>query len=295
MGFITALCVVTLSALINAQTISLGSAGDYGVFAASAITNTGTTVVHARIGMYPGTALTGFPPGIDNGEDIGNAAASAVKDDIQSVYDALFALPATNMTGDLGGQTLPPGVYSFSSSGGLTGALTLDAQNDPDAQFVFKFGTTLTTAEASSIILVNSAMSCNIFWQVGSSATLGSTSVFSGSVIALDSITVTTGVTLIQGGFYALTGAVTLDTNDIDGVGTCAAPVTPSGGLSSSLAAIYLSARDIYISARDVYPRANLHSARYPGAYFLSTKYLSINDLTTKPNYHHEHHRGDYE
>ncbi|KAK3109362.1 hypothetical protein LTR53_017462, partial [Teratosphaeriaceae sp. CCFEE 6253] len=120
-------------------------------------------------------------------------------------------------------MTLNAGVYSFSSSGGLTGILTLDGQGDPNAVFVFQFGSTLTTATASSIVLINGAQACNIYWQVGSSATLGTATVFAGNVIAQASITVTTGTSLLGGGFFALTAAVTLDTNAIDPLGACGA------------------------------------------------------------------------
>ncbi|KAK5126051.1 hypothetical protein LTR85_011406 [Meristemomyces frigidus] len=217
------ICALGLGALADAQ-ITLGSAGAYGVFAASTITNTGLTTVGAKIGVSPGTAITGFPPGIATGQDTSNAAAAAAHADIVTAYNALAALAVTtDLTGqDLGGQVLDAGVYGFSSSGGLTGILTLDGQGNPDAVFVFKFGSTLTTATASSVVLINGAQACNVYWQVGSSATLGTATVFAGNVIAQASITVTTGVSLLLGGgFYAVTAAVTLDTNVIDPLGSC--------------------------------------------------------------------------
>ena len=122
--------------------------------------------------------------------------------------------PTEAIAGDIGGRTLPPGVYRSASSIGLTGALTLDGHGDPIAVFVFQAGSTLTTASASQVMLVNGARSCNVFWQVGSSATLGTASTFRGNILALTSITVTTGVT-IDGRVLARNGAVTLDSDTI--------------------------------------------------------------------------------
>ena len=120
----------------------------------------------------------------------------------------------------LAGLTLTSGVYGFSSSGFLTVTLVLDAQNDPNALFVFKFGSTLITASASNVLLVNGAQACNVYWQVRSSATFGTATAFPGSVLAQASVTATTGVTL-NSGLYALTAAVTLDTNITNTQGTC--------------------------------------------------------------------------
>ncbi|KAK5736019.1 hypothetical protein LTR17_007690 [Elasticomyces elasticus] len=233
------ICAMGLGALADAQ-LSIGSAANYAVFAASTITNTGLTVIGARIGLSPGTSITGFPPGINAGQDVNNAAALQAKADIQALYTALAALPPTqDLTGtDLGGQTIVPGVYSFSSSGGLTGNLILDAQGDPNAQFVFQFGSTLTTATASSVVLINGAQACNVFWQVGSSATLGTATIFAGVVIAQASITATTGVSLLGGGLYALTAAVTLDTNAIDLLGACGIAAPPAATSTTSATAV---------------------------------------------------------
>jgi len=136
-------------------------------------------------------------------------------------------LPFTqDMTGvDLGGKTLLPGVYKFSSSAQLTGALTLDANNDPNAQFVFQIGSTLTTAAGSSVTVINKVgPPCIVFWQVGSSATLGATNEFQGHILALASITVGAGTSIAFGSALAHTGAVTLDTDHIVG---CAGSVVP--------------------------------------------------------------------
>jgi hypothetical protein len=230
------LMVLTIAASANGA-VDLGTAAAYGVLGGSTITNTGLTVIGAPIGLSPGSSITGFPPGIDKGEDINNGPATQAKADAETAYQVLAGLPSSkDLTGtDLGGQTLLPGVYTFSSSGGLTGTLTLDGGGAANSQFVFQFGSTITTASVSSVVLINGAQACNVFWQVGSSATLGTGTKFLGNVVARTSITVTTGVSLSQGGFYALDGAVTLDTNSIDPNGACGAlPATPSSATPSS-------------------------------------------------------------
>jgi LPXTG-motif cell wall-anchored protein len=140
--------------------------------------------------------------------------------------DAAGRTPATTVSADLGGQTLVPGVYNSAAALALTGTLTLDGQNDPDAVFIFQAGSTLTTASSSNVALINGAQACHVFWQVGSSATLGTNSNFTGHVLALTSITATTGAT-INGQLLARNGAVTLDTNTITN-DVCAAVVTPT-------------------------------------------------------------------
>ena len=132
------------------------------------------------------------------------------------------------MTGiDLGGLTLTPGVYCFSSSAQLTGTLTLNALGNPGAVWVFQIGSTLTTASGSSVVFINGGQPCGAFWQVGSSATLGTTTTFSGNILALASITLNTGATS-AGGLFARTGAVTLDTNVVSVVGSCGGGPQPS-------------------------------------------------------------------
>jgi hypothetical protein len=219
------LMVLSIAASANGQ-VNLGTASAYGVFGGTTVTSTGLTVVNARVGLSPGVSITGFPLGISDGQDISNAVATQAKADIQAAYNAAAGLATTQaLTGtDLGGQVLLPGVYTFASSGGLTGILTLDGGGDANALFVFQFGSTLVTASASSVVLINGAQACNVFWQVGSSATFGTGTDFVGNVLAFTSITVTTGVSLSRGGFYALGGAVTLDTNLIDPLGACGAP-----------------------------------------------------------------------
>jgi Ice-binding-like len=214
-------------ALVQAQ-ISLGSAAPFGVLGATTVTNTGLTVITGDVGVSPGTAVTGFPPGIASGTiySAGPIAAAAQADALLA-YNAASALtPTQDLTGqDLGGLTLAPGVYSFSSSAQLTGALTLDAGGNANAQFVFQIVSTITTASASTVNLINGAQACNVFWRIGSSATLGTGTTFKGVILANTAITVTTGVTN-TGSLIALNAAVTLDSNTI--IGCASGPVTIS-------------------------------------------------------------------
>jgi Ice-binding-like len=211
-----------------------GSTTTYAVLAATAVTNTGLTVLNGDLGVSPGTTVTGFPPGVVNGAThVGDPVAAQAQADAQIEYAYLTALPCgTNLTGqDLGGITLTPGVYCFNSSAQLTGTLTLDAQGVCNPRFVFQTGTTLTTAPASSVVVINNpcgiTTGCeygsNIFWQVGSSATLGAGTQFRGHIVAQTSATFNTGASLI-GNVIALTGAVTLDSNNIAACGTIPTP-----------------------------------------------------------------------
>jgi Ice-binding-like/Carboxypeptidase regulatory-like domain len=199
--------------------VPLGTASTFAVLAGSTVTNTGSTAIDGDVGVSPGTAITGFPPGIVSGGIMHSADASAAlaQSSLTIAYNDAAHRPTTqDLTGqDLGGLTLTPGVYSFSSSAQLTGVLTLDAQGDPNAVFIFKIGTTLTTASNSSVNLLNGAGYFRTFWQVGSSATLGTGTHFVGHILAMDSITANTGAT-VQGHLLARTGAVTLDTNVLD-------------------------------------------------------------------------------
>lgn len=200
-----------------------GSAQGFAVLGGSTVTNTGPTVITGDLGVWPGSAHTGFPPGIVNGSVyLNNGVAEQAQSDAGTAYNALASLaPTQDLTGmDLGGLTLTPGVYFFSSSAFLTSTLTLDAQGDPDAQFVFQMGSTLITSSNSSVVTINGVDDCNVYWQVGSSATLGTDTSFIGSIVALTSITLTTDATIINGRAFALNGAVTMDSNIID-VGPC--------------------------------------------------------------------------
>ena len=218
---ITALAGFPLQAM--AETIALGTAGDFAVLAGSTVTNTGPSVIDGGdVGVSPGFAITGFPPGTvlpPFTTHAADAVASQAQVDLTTAYDAAAALPVTqDLTGDdLGGLTLTPGVYHFDSSADLTGTLTLNDQGNPNAQFVFQIGSTLTTASNASVVTINggSEPGSTVFWQVGSSATLGTDSAFEGHILALTSITLDTGASIFDGSALARTGAVTLDNNTI--------------------------------------------------------------------------------
>ena len=175
--FLAAVFIFGLAGSVSAATqVNLFTAYSYAILAGSTVTNTGSSVITGDLGLHPGSSVTGFPPGTVSGtQHIADAAALQAKSDLATAYDDAAGQPCTqNLTGqDLGGMTLVPGVYCFASSAGLTGILTLDAQGDPNAVFVFQIGSTLTTAGGSTISLTNSAQSCHVFWQIGSSATLG--------------------------------------------------------------------------------------------------------------------------
>ena len=199
------------------QAVGLGTAGSFAVLGGSTVTNTGPSVINGDLGVSPGSAVTGFPPGIVNGTIYAaNAKAAHAKSDLITAYNnAAGQACDTNLTGqDLGGLTLTAGVYCFDSSAGLTGTLTLDGQGVAGARFIFQIGSALTTASSSSVNLINGVQPCNVFWQIGSSATLGTATSFVGNIMALTSITLTTAATL-EGRALARNGAVTLDTNVI--------------------------------------------------------------------------------
>ena len=213
----------------SAQTApSLGSAQSFAVLGGSTVTNTGSSSISGDLGVSPGSAVTGFPPGVVVSGTIhsADAVAAAAQTSVTAAYTNLAGQACTqDLTGqDLGGKTLTAGVYCFSSAAQLTGTLTLDAQGSATAVFIFKIGSTLTTASGSSVSLINGGSLCNVFWQVGSSATLGTTTAFAGNILALTSITLTTGATVV-GRTLARNGAVTLDTNTVTAI--CTGGVVP--------------------------------------------------------------------
>ena len=203
---------------------SLGSAENFAVLGASTVTNTGPSHLDSNVGVSPGTAITGFPPGIitNGGLHAADATATQAHADFATAYDAFAGLvspPANNLSGsDLGGKTLTPGVYHYNTSATSGGILTLDAQNDPEARFVIQIGTTLITTSNSSVALINGALARNVYFQVGTSATLGSGSSFIGNILAYAAITTVSGTT-VTGRLLALTEAVTLDTNNVTSPG----------------------------------------------------------------------------
>jgi type VI secretion system secreted protein VgrG len=213
------ICLLSVGGLGWAQSAPpLGSAQSFAVLGGSTVTNTGATVVNGDLGASPGTAVTGFPPGTVSGGTVhaGDATATAAQAAAHKAYQDLVAEPCgTNLTGKTlgtspGAVTLSPGVYCFDSSAQLTGTLTLNGSG----VYVFKIGSTLTTASKSSVVLAKGATAGNVFWQVTSSATLGTNTAFEGSILAMISDTVTTGAS-VNGRVFALTGAVTLSGNRI--------------------------------------------------------------------------------
>jgi serine protease AprX len=218
-----------LKALLTGATSGTGdgleAAGSYAVLAGSTVTNTGPSAIDGNLGLHPGTAVTGVSAqNVDGSTHAADAASLTAKADLTAAYDAAAAkTPTATAAADLGGSTLTPGVYNSASSIGLTGTLTLDGQGDPNAQFIFQAGSTLITASASRVELVNGAQPCNVFWQVGSSATFGTTTVFAGNVMALASITMNDGVSL-TGRALARNGAVTLINDTITAAHCAAAP-----------------------------------------------------------------------
>jgi Ice-binding-like len=246
---ILALGVLALKPLIASAAqppVDLRTADSYAVLAGQGVTNTGPTVIHGDLGTSPNPAVTGFPPGkVKGAVHKADAAALQAKKDLTKAYnDAAGRTPVTTIGTQLGGKTLKPGVYdSNSGTFQITGTLTLDAQGDPDGVFIFQMAATLVSASNSNVRLIGAAQPCNVFWQVGSSATLGTNSTFTGNILALTSIQVQTNVT-VQGRVLARNASVTLDTDTIT-VATCSTSPTstppptsqvtpvPSGGVQT--------------------------------------------------------------
>ena len=234
--WLVALALLGGDALAAQPPVGLGTADSFAVLAASTVTNTGPSTVNGDLGLSPGTAVTGFPPGTVNGTiHVADAVAGQAQTDLKTAYEeAAGRTPFVPVSGDLGGQTLLAGVYKSGSSLGLTGTLTLDAQGNSNAVFVFQAGSTLTTASGSRVNLIHGAQPCNVFWQIGSSATLGTSSVLAGNILALTSISMSEGVT-VDGRALARNGAVTLINDKITAAhcatttGTTPPGTTPAG------------------------------------------------------------------
>jgi hypothetical protein len=217
-GLAVLLLLAQTNAALAATAPSLGAAESFAVLGHETVTNTGSSVITGDLGLYPGTSITGFPPGSYNGAlHTTDAVAAQAQIDARAAYIALASQPYdVDLSGqNLGGLTLVPGVYHFSSSAQLTGILTLDAQDNPNSVFIFQIGSTLTTASGSKVVVIREPLNwCKKYWQVGSSATLGTNTEFVGNILADISITLNTGASL-DGRALALTGAVTLDTNNV--------------------------------------------------------------------------------
>jgi hypothetical protein len=211
-GFATAI----VSAFV--PLVSLGAADPYGILAGSAITCITEGTINADVGISPGSTVTGFPPGgappdcvLTGTLNAGDATALAAQTALTATYNTLAGLPCDLVItpADLGGRTLPAGVYCAASSMAVTGTVTLDGGGNPNAEFVFQIGSTLTTATSANIALINGAQARNVWWQVGSSATLGTSTTFRGNIVAFTSITLNDDVTML-GRALARNGAVSL-------------------------------------------------------------------------------------
>lgn len=213
------LSAILAGTALAAASVNLGTAKSFAVLAGTTITNTGSTTITGDVGLHPGDAVTGFDTVTLHGaQHIGDAVASGAKDALVAAYnDAAGATPVNQVPTELGGTTLKPGVYA-SATLGLTGTLTLDG----NGVYIFQAGSTLITAPGSSVKLTNGASACDVYWQVGSSATLDTTTSFKGTILALTSIALNNGVTL-EGRALARNGAVTMINDTIDS-STCAAP-----------------------------------------------------------------------
>jgi hypothetical protein len=229
------LAVFALPAAAQAAPVGLGTAGPFVVLGGAKVTNVGPSVLNGNLGISPGTELEGFgPPAVINGSTHATTEVAAQAQlDLTTAYDAAAGqpvLPANDLSGeDLGGLNLSPGTYRYNAAALMTGALILDAEGDPNAEFVFQIGSQLTTESASSVVLVNGASPCNVYWQVGSSAVLGTTTAFQGTLMALTSISLNSNATVV-GRMLARNGQVSLIENTLTRPLCATGPTTPPSG-----------------------------------------------------------------
>jgi hypothetical protein len=228
LGSLSTLLFAT-SALAAPATVGLGSAASFSVLGGSTVTNTGSTTMFGDLGLSPGSSVTGAPH-VLGATHVDDAVAIGAKNDLTTAYNDAASRPTNGSAGtDLAGQTFTPGVRTASSSLLLSsGSVTLDAQGNPNAVFIFQIGSTLITGSNTSVSLINGAQACNVFWQVGSSATLGTGTRFVGTIMASATITANTAAT-IHGRLLAQTAAVNMDTNTIT-TSNCASSGTGVGG-----------------------------------------------------------------
>jgi len=238
MALAVAVAFAVLPVAAQAAPVNLATAAPFVVLGGQTVTNTGPSVLNGDLGVSPGNALPGFGPATINGAVHNNdAVAAQAQLDLTTAYDVAAgqAQTADLSNTDLGNRVLTAGAYRYTADAQLTGPLTLDAQGDPNAQFVFMIAGQLTTAPASSVLLTNGAAPCNVFWQVGSSATLDTTTAFQGNIMALTSISLNTGATVV-GRALARNGSVTLDTNVLTAA-DCAANTTSGAGTTTTAGA----------------------------------------------------------
>jgi hypothetical protein len=228
LGLLSALLFAS-SALGASATVGLGSAASFSVLGGSTVTNTGPTTMFGDLGLSPGSSVTGAPHVLGQ-THVDDAVAIGAKNSLTTGYNNAASRPSNGSAGtDLAGQVFLPGVRNASSSLLLSsGSVTLDAQGNPNAVFIFQIGSTLITGSNTSVVLVGGAQACNVFWQVGSSATLGTGTRFVGTIMASATITANTAAT-IHGRLLARTGAVNLDTNTIT-TSNCPSSASGSGG-----------------------------------------------------------------
>lgn len=239
-GFAGVILAVSLAlavpAVVQAAPVDLATASPFVVLGGTTVTNEETSVLNGDLGVSPGTALTGFAiPSVVTGEEhAADGLANGAQADLTTAYNVAAEQPSTPLTGDLGNRKLGPGAYSYASDALLTGALTLNGEGNPAAEFVIQIGSKLTAASGSSVVLENGASPCNVYWQVGSSAELGTTTAFAGNLMALTSISLNSGV-VVNGRMLARNGQVSLIndvlTRPVCGVGSTPPPTAEPPGV----------------------------------------------------------------